>query len=382
MSIFKEKKLSIILHIGAWVIVFLLPIFLTSIERRQDINFIGRIVLRSTTYALIFYISYLWLIPKLLFRGKKWKFYLIMIALILGLYVVNDFISSNFLTKREFAERNRPNKNAAINLAAPPGQPINKGVDSLRQNFNPPKPNFKKNPRWRFDIYNYIFTSVLIAGFSLGLRMSVKYNENEKKRKELEKEKLSSELALLKNQVSPHFFFNTLNNIYSLIEINTKEAQNAVLQLSKLMRYLLYESEKGDTKLSSEIAFMKNYIDLMKLRISDKVKLSYTFPEEYKDFPFPPLIYIPFIENAFKHGVSYREKSFIDINFAISGNELVFRCRNSVAAKKEETNESGIGLENTKRRLRLIFPESHRLEINQANHTFEVNLTIQTKENA
>lgn len=384
MSIFKEKKLSIILHIGAWIIVFLLPIFLTSIERRQDMNFIGRIVLRSTIYALIFYISYLWLIPKLLFRGKKWKFYLIMIALILGLYAVNDFISSNFLTNREFAEKNRQNKNVATNQPPPPGpgQPIVKGADSVRQSFNPPKPNFKKSPRWRFDIYNYMFTSVLIAGFSLGLRMSVKYNENEKKRKELEKEKLSSELALLKNQVSPHFFFNTLNNIYSLIEINTKEAQNAVLQLSKLMRYLLYESEKGDTKLSSEIAFMKNYIDLMKLRISEKVKLSYTFPEEYKDFPVPPLIYIPFIENAFKHGVSYREKSFIEINFAISGNQLVFLCRNSVAAKKEENNESGIGLENAKRRLRLIFPDTHHLEINQANQVFEVNLTIQIKENA
>ncbi len=381
MSIFKEKKLSIILHIGAWIIVFLLPILLTSIERRQDLNFIGRIVLRSTIYALIFYISYLWLIPKLLFRGKKWKFYLAMIAMILGLYVVNDFISSNFFTNKEFAERSRQqNKSSITNQTPRPRQQM--GADSARQSFNPPKPNFKKSPRWRFDIYNYMFTSVLIAGFSLGLRMSVKYNENEKKRKELEKEKLSSELALLKNQVSPHFFFNTLNNIYSLIEINTKEAQNAVLQLSKLMRYLLYESEKGDTKLSSEIAFMKNYIDLMKLRISDKVKLSYTFPEEYKDFPFPPLIYIPFIENAFKHGVSYREKSFIEINFAISGNELIFLCRNSVTVKKEENTESGIGMENATRRLRLIFPDTHHLEINQANQIFEVNLTIQIKEKA
>lgn len=381
MSIFKEKKLLIILHIGAWIIVFLLPIFLTSIERRQDFNFIGRIILRSTIYAIIFYISYLWLIPKLLFRGKKWNFYLIMVALILGLYVVNDTISSNFFTNREFAERNRQNKNAVTNQVPPPPQPLNKSGDSLRQSFNPPKPNFKKSPRWRFDIYNYMFTSILIAGFSLGLRMSVKYNENEKKRKELEKEKLSSELALLKNQVSPHFFFNTLNNIYSLIEINTKEAQNAVLHLSKLMRYLLYESEKGDTKLSSEIAFMKNYIDLMKLRISDKVKLSYTFPEEYKDFPFPPLIYIPFVENAFKHGVSYREKSFIEINFTISGNELIFLCRNSVAAKKEENTESGIGLENARKRLRLIFPETHLLEISQNNQVFEVSLKIQIKEN-
>jgi hypothetical protein len=347
-------------------------------------NFIGRIVLRSSIYAMIFYISYLWLIPKLLFRGKKWKFYLIMIALILGLYVVQEAISRNFLSNWEFAEKSRTNKNASVKKMLPPPPSSNHQVDSAFIRPNPgQKPN-KKKFRYphRFDIYNYLFTSILIAGFSLGLRMSVKYNENEKKRKELEKEKLSSELALLKNQVSPHFFFNTLNNIYSLIEINTKEAQDAVLHLSKLMRYLLYESEKGDIKLSSEIAFMKNYIDLMKLRLSDRVKLSYSFPEEYHDFSIPPLIYIPFIENAFKHGVSYREKSFIEISFKIKGSEIEFICRNSVAPKKEETTESGIGLENARRRLRLIFPQTHKLEINQNNNIFEVLLTIQIKENA
>lgn len=238
-----------------------------------------------------------------------------------------------------------------------------------------PPPNFRFF--WKLDIYNYLLTTVLISGFSLGLRMSVKYNENEKKRKELEKEKLSSELAFLKNQVSPHFFFNTLNNIYSLTEINTKEAQNAILHLSKLMRYLLYESEKGDINLSSEIAFMKNYIDLMKLRLSEKVSLTTSFPVDDQTISIPPLIFIPFIENAFKHGVSYRDKSFINIQLKVKENKIQFTCQNSINKKHEDIADSGIGLENVTKRLILLFPGKHNLQINTRDNIFEVLLEIE-----
>jgi LytS/YehU family sensor histidine kinase len=209
--------------------------------------------------------------------------------------------------------------------------------------------------------------------------MTGRYQENEKKRKELEKEKLSSDLAFLKSQVSPHFFFNTLNNIYSLTEINTKEAQNAILQLSKLMRYLLYDSEKGETKLSSEINFMKNYIELMRLRLSDKVSLTFSFPEEYNDIDFPPLLFISFIENAFKHGISYREPSNIHIGLQQQNDAIHFICKNSIGRKNENGDESGIGLDNIKKRLALLFPDNHQLSIVQTEKTFEVDLMITIK---
>jgi hypothetical protein len=352
MVLFTGKKLSIFLHIAARIIVLLLPVFLTSIERRQDINFIGRIFVRTAIYAIIFYISYAWLIPKLLFKEKKIQFFLTIIAIIIGLYFVNETVNRTFFVRKQFAERS-------------------KSTERIRR-----EPRYP----WRFDIYNYFFTTILITGFSVGLRMSGKYNENEKRRKELEKEKLSSELAFLKNQVSPHFFFNTLNNIYSLTEINAKEAQNAILQLSKLMRYLLYESEKGDTSLRSEIAFMKNYIDLMKLRLSEKVTLTYVFPEEFKDRSIPPLLFIPFIENAFKHGISYREKSFINIRLETDGNTLKFICINSDFSKKDDLTDSGIGLENARKRLALLFPGKHTLKIDENIQTFEVSLTITNSE--
>ncbi|HAX93435.1 MAG TPA: hypothetical protein DCY25_05735 [Bacteroidales bacterium] len=198
---------------------------------------------------------------------------------------------------------------------------------------------------------------------------------------EMEKEKLNSELAFLKNQISPHFFFNTLNNIYSLIAINAEDSQNAVLKLSKLMRYLLYESEHGDTKLSQEIDFMKNYIDLMKLRMSERVTLNVFFPEEYADRNMQPLLFIPFIENSFKHGISYREQSFIDINMTAEADSITFKCSNSLHTggdKGAETKAGGIGLENVRKRLNLLFPGSHDLRINRSDNRFDVVLEIKT----
>ena len=235
-----------------------------------------------------------------------------------------------------------------------------------------------------FGFFNHFLTSMLLSGFAIGLGVMEKLKMNEKKQKELEKEKLNSELAFLKNQVSPHFFFNTLNNIYSLIEINTTDAQDAVMKLSRLMRYLLYESEQGETQLSHEIHFMNHYIDLMRLRISPKVELSIELPKNDSNLKVPPLLFIPFVENAFKHGISYREKSFIRIGMKLEGYLIIFTCSNSLAGKTEEQqteNHSGIGLENVKKRLNLLFPEKHTLKISKTENEFSVILEINlTKE--
>jgi hypothetical protein len=344
------KNLSILLHVVAWSILFLIPIYLITVEVDRDFFIMQRIYLRTIVYVLIFYLNYFWLIPKLLFRAKKLRYYISLTVIILGLYFVNESINYNAFIKQEMQ-----NKQASVH-----------------------KPRDHKIPNyfWKFDIYNYLFTSILISGFSIGLRATGRYQENEKKRKELEKEKLSSDLAFLKSQVSPHFFFNTLNNIYSLTEINTREAQNAILQLAKLMRYLLYDSEKGDTKLSNEINFMKNYIELMKLRLSDKVSLTFTFPEKYKDIDFPPLLFISFVENAFKHGISYRDPSVIHIELGLQQDTMHFNCKNTIGRKVENGEESGIGLDNIRKRLALLFPDKHTLSITQTDKTFEVDLLI------
>lgn len=350
---FTGKHLVAFLHIAAWTVLFFVPVYLFSVDFERDSIILARIYLRSFVFLLIFYVNFFFLIPRLLFKQKSLYYYICAALLVVTLYLANEVVNRKYLLPEQFKTE-------------------------MRREFR----SGPKHP-YRLDIYNFMFTSILISGFSIGLRMAGRYSENEKKRKEMEKEMLNSELAFLKSQVSPHFFFNTLNNIYSLVEINTADAQKAILQLSKMMRYLLYETTQETVSLSKEIGFMKNYIELMKLRLSGKVDLKVQFPDDYKDCSIPPLLFIPFIENAFKHGISYRDKSFIHVTMQVSHNTIAFECSNSLAMGVEKSLEEkhGIGLENVKKRLGLLYPERHELNVNKTENSFDIKLKLNIENN-
>jgi two-component system, LytTR family, sensor kinase len=360
---FTGNKIRILLHLLAWSILLGLPLYFF---KRWDIgeDFVWFYYIGSLINGIIFYSNYLVLVPQYFFNRKKHRYYISVLVLLASFYFISD--TSNKLIIKYIPEHE--SKEVTLDQPAVTG----------RQ--GPPKPEsaFGRPPFRQMHFFNYIFSSSFLIFFSLGLRVLERHSQIERMQKELEKEKLNSELAFLKNQISPHFFFNTLNNIYSLISINAGDSQKAVLKLSKLMRYLLYESDHGNTKLSNEIEFMNNYIDLMKLRMSEKINLTVSFPDRYDDISIPPLLFIPFIENAFKHGISYREKSFINISLETDKNEISFRCVNSLVKTGEESDSghSGIGLENVKKRLGLIFPGSHDLKINKSETEFEVLLRV------
>jgi sensor histidine kinase YesM len=305
--------------------------------------------------AVIFYLGYLWLVPRYFIQNKQITYVVILFVFIIVTYYIKDYIRETYLTD-PIAEA-RFHEAMKILAGKDPG---------------PRNPNV-------FGFFSYFISSFLLSGFSISLGLMDKLKQNEKKQKELEKEKLNSELAFLKNQVSPHFFFNTLNNIYSLIGIDGPTAQESVLKLSKLMRYLLYESEHGETLMSHEIDFMNNYIDLMRLRLSPKVELQIDFPEDFPDFSVPPLLFVPFVENAFKHGVSHRERSFIHLRMQINKEQITFVAENSVGKSSQpgDLQHSGIGLENVRKRLNLLYPERHKLIIDEADAVFRVELVIQ-----
>lgn len=361
-----KSRINTFLHILAWIVFLGLPLY--SSRRMQLGN--DFLIIYYTIMAIngiIFYINYLFLVPRYFFQKKKYRYYLSAFILIVCFYFVSD-ISSNLLFRNlsdevRSGQDNRPPE--GMIKPEPPG-----GVAPVGRPFR------------GSHVLGYSSTAIFIVFFSLGLKVIERQSKIEKMQEELEKEKLNSELAFLKNQISPHFFFNTLNNIYSLIAINAGDSQNAVLKLSKLMRYLLYESEHGDTKLSQEIDFMRNYIDLMKLRMNDRVTLNVSFPEKYADRNIEPLLFIPFIENAFKHGISFREKSVIDIDMKAESGSIVFLCANTLhegsAEKAAESKDGGIGLENVRKRLSLLFPGRHDLKINTSGNRFEVSLEIQT----
>jgi two-component system, LytTR family, sensor kinase len=355
---FSDNRLKITLHVLLWVIVFIFPIYISRAFGFTEIRQLGHFYNIALAYGFIFYISYLYLIPKFYFTNKKWQFFLIVFSLVTVLYfaivIISDHLLSDPERDRHFEEVMRK---------------LNEGHE------------YKRPPMGLFRLINYCFTSVMIVGFAMGLGFMERHRDDEKKRKELEKEKLHSELAFLKNQISPHFFFNTLNNIYSLTTIDTPAAQESILKLSKLMRYLLYESEHGETLVSHEIDFMTNYIALMKLRLSPRVDLKVSFPTEFNDFSIPPLLFIPFVENAFKHGISHRESSFIDIRLKIEKSKIIFSSENSMGKGNQPTDKehSGIGLDNVKKRLALLFPDNHHLTILQTDQSFKVDVEIELK---
>lgn len=352
-----DNKLELTLHTIAWIFVILIPFYLNSVFGGGNQHRLNQYYVHAFSAIIVFYVGYLWMVPKFFLREKYWAYFIILLLLVNATYFATSFVNESILYDavqdakfREFMKKMAAN-----------------GED-----FKPPMK--------AFGFYNHMVASLLISGFAVGLGVMQKLKQNEKKQKEMEKEKLHSELAFLKNQVSPHFFFNTLNNIYSLIGIDGPTAQESVLKLSKMMRYLLYESEHGETMMSHEIEFMNNYIDLMKLRQSKRVDLQVDFPSDFSDFSIPPLLFIPFIENAFKHGISHREASVIKIRMEIDKEKICFFTVNGIS-KSPQTgdlqNHSGIGLDNVKKRLGLLFPGKHELQIENDQTLFKVKLCIQ-----
>jgi two-component system, LytTR family, sensor kinase len=352
----QDIRISLLLHAIAWILVIIIPLYLNNVLSGGNMHRLYEFYLHTFTGAIIFYVGYLWLVPGFFLREKRVTYLIILAGLILATHFFTNFVQDYLLYN--------PAEDAKFQQAM-------KIFSGNNQNFKPPLK--------LYGFLNHVFISVLISGFALGLGVMEKLKQNEKKQKEMEKEKLHSELAFLKNQVSPHFFFNTLNNIYSLIGIDGPTAQNSVLKLSKMMRYLLYESERGETMMSHEIDFMNNYIDLMKLRQSKRVDLQVDFPTEFTDFSIPPLLFIPFIENAFKHGVNHREDSVIKIRMELDKEQICFFTENRIG-KSPQTGEmqqhSGIGLDNVRKRLGLLFPNNHELNINKDEATFKVALLI------
>ncbi|MFA6361092.1 MAG: histidine kinase [Dysgonamonadaceae bacterium] len=345
---------NVFIHLSVWIIIFGLPLFLT--DRGQGISWshFSRSASVMLAFMIVFYINYLYLIDRLLYKQKTKEFIIINLLLIIGMaslmYFTHDFIMSLNLDGRPMRRRRR--------------------YSSLPYVF----------------IGRNLLSLALVVGLSVAIKMSARWAMVESERKELEKAKTEAELKNLKSQINPHFLLNTLNNIYALIEFNPPKAQTAVEELSKLLRHLLYDNNETFVPLMSEVEFIKNYIELMRIRLSKNITLTTTLEiSPNSATQIAPLIYISLIENAFKHGVSGNKNSFIDIQLKENPNGIVeFICKNSYFPKSDtDKSGSGIGLNQVKRRLELLYPDRHtwnqKIEQNNDESIFVSHLTINTK---
>lgn len=227
------------------------------------------------------------------------------------------------------------------------------------------------------------FGGLLLMGMNLGVKLYFKTQEDREQWERLEKQDLERQLEYLRYQVNPHFFMNTLNNIHALVDINPERAKTTIVELSKMMRYILYEGDKKLIPVQREVLFLKNYIELMRLRYSSRVSINLDIPEMMPDVMLPPLLLIIFVENAFKHGVSYAAPSYIDIKVTVTQEMLQFKCRNSRQEQKpdEKKKKGGVGLANARRRLDLLFHDKYSLEIKENDKEYDVQLEIPLSKN-
>lgn len=223
------------------------------------------------------------------------------------------------------------------------------------------------------DAMMYVFT----AACALAVYTVLRLHDMEMQLKEMQQQKTEAELVWLKNQLNPHFLFNTLNNISSLVQIDADNAQESITELSDLLRYALYESNKPMVPLRDEMAFMDNYVSLMKLRYNEKVTVETHFEAPAQPVEIVPLLFISIIENAFKHGVSHHEPSFIKAQLKVEEGCIVFTCDNSNFPKeRKDQSGKGVGLDNMRRRLDLLYADRYEYVHTLENEVYHVIIKI------
>ena len=223
--------------------------------------------------------------------------------------------------------------------------------------------------------------ALLMMGMNLGVKLFFKSERDASELQEAERQNLEAQLAYLRYQVNPHFYMNTLNNIHALVDIDPERAKTTVVELSKMMRYILYDGERNGVSLKREIQFLDNYVRLMRLSYTSSVRIDVEAPETVADRHIPPLVLIIFVENAFKHGISYSEDSFVEVKVAVNGERLVFCCRNSKHHSTETDAKGGVGLVNVRRRLDLLYGDRYALYVDDSGGEYGVRWELPFLEN-
>lgn len=323
----RSRVIEVLIHIIGWGIVFGFP-FLMMTRSGFTITWMdylrhGSII--PLSFLIVFYVNYCYLIPRYLFEGRIRQYLLLnvllIVCIIVGAHLWQEYAFQHFA----------------------------KGDGGGRKRMGPPK--------WIF-VMRDAFSMVLTVGLSAAIRLSGRWVQVEAARREAEKSRTEAELKNLRNQLNPHFLLNTLNNIYALIAFDADKAQTAVQELSRLLRHVLYDNQQNFVTLGKEMDFIRNYIELMRIRLAANVTVETCFdvsPDSRTEIA--PLIFISLIENAFKHGISPTEPSFIRICFSETREEVRCEIINSYHPKSEaDKSGSGIGLEQVRKRLELTYP--------------------------
>ena len=356
-TITPSKKWSWILHAVPWGVIMCLPLLFLWGFGVEHLTWNRYIDFAMTLFVLmlLFYVNYYYLIGKYLFTRQTVKYLLINLVLIVSLMAIDHFLDG------------------MLHVRPPEHQPSS----GPGPGHGPPP--FENNwlIRIAFTIVSIAFNSLIVA-VSVAFKMTSSWYATETARRELEQSRSEAELQNLKTQLNPHFLFNTLNNIYSLIAFSPEKAQEAVHDLSRLLRYVMYESCQPFVPLEKEMDFLRNYIELMRIRLPEHVELKTDISNIIPGTLIAPLLFISLVENAFKHGVSNNKPSFIHVSIHQEKQQVICEITNSDFHKSADQDKSGsgIGLDNLYKRLELLYPGHHLFECGSKEDIYTAHLSI------
>lgn len=337
LNITYDKLFRLLFHILFWGMLLGWP-FLNSAGNEDFRRFVVKMIPVSLTYIPLFLLNTELLIPRILRKRGVSPYLLSLLLLILG-FTVLQLVMRDWILDRP-----------------------------LKQS-------------------DYFFTMVfvlMVTGIATAYGFITDLVDQEKARQEERQERLQSELSFLRSQISPHFIFNVLNSIVYLIRSRSELAEPVTIKLSELMRYMLYKSPGVHVPLERELEYLKNYVELQKIRFEEDVDIRLRIEGDAGGYVIEPMLMIPFVENAFKHGVGMVPDPVIDIAVRIAGRSLTFTVQNKIGPEQAEDKDSssGIGMRNVQRRLELLYPGQHRLEIDNDGETYEVTLLLQLEQPA
>ena len=357
-----------------WLWVLLYPVISRALDNTSDFRWseVWDMWINFIPFIVLFLLHNRFVIPRFPLPRRAASYLLVTLGLLSG---VTLFQYARF-REHDFRENVPP----PVHSETPPHREsptFSKHPPRTGEIRKPEPPEKGKAPAYVMDCV----IALLMLGCNLTIVLLFRMQKEQEKMQQLEKAGLQHELKYLKAQLKPHFLMNMLNNIHSMIEVDPEKAQEMVINFSKLMRYALYEGGKQLVLLSQETAFVSNYVELMQQRCSSKkVTINLSLPECISDKVLvPPLLFIVFIENAFKHGISYRQPSFIRVALSVTEDKRIsFCCENSVPPAKENSHpaEGGIGLENVRKRLDLLFGNDYTLDIRSDSSVYSVTLNI------
>lgn len=384
-----KNRQQIILEHGIyliiWLILFVVPIFGYRHDDGIHWSAVWMFWIRILPFALLFALNNYLLIPRLLVMRKYSRYLLMALMTIVSIMLINQiFVRTYFFPAPTFRIENpkttiveKPNADTLIVTA------ITQGQTTTESKEKPPRRRHYRPEKWHYVMMDGI-VSLLLVGTNAAICLLFLSMADRKRLSDMESQSLKAELDYLKAQINPHFFMNTLNNIHALVDIDSERAKESIIELSKIMRYVLYDTNLPLVSLTKEVEFINNYVDLMRMRYSEEVLITMRYPDPLPELKLPPLMLVALIENAFKHGISYQHDSFVEMSLEVVGNKLIYKVENSyfgekIAATLTPDAGSGVGLTNLRKRLGLLYGDDGQLLVAQTDNRYTATLTLTTR---